>query len=63
MSVEEAVRARLAAEVGRVFVEMVAAQEQANARARTIAEQERTIQDLRRQLAHAQDEIQKGGDS
>jgi hypothetical protein len=53
MSVEAAVRARLGAEIGRVFVEMIVAQEQARERDRIIAV-------LRKQLEEAKDEIQRG---
>lgn len=55
MSTEAAIRARLEAELGRIFGEMIAAQE-------AVLERDRIIADLRVQLAASQDELQKGDD-
>lgn len=59
MSVEAAVRARLEAELGRIFGRMVEAQEIANERDAMLAERDRTIAELREQLARSRDEIQE----
>ena len=50
----EAAWQRVCAELGKVYGEMVAAQEQAS-------EHERTIEELQRQLAQQQDVIQQEG--